>query len=501
MLTQDEARELEKLLYEQSVYESRSDLLTFTETTFPKFKAEWFHEKFYDILDRFAKQEIKNLIISMPPQHGKSEGSSRRLPAFIAGFRPDNKIALVSYSAHKAEKFGREIMTIMREKEYQDIFTEVSYPMRGYTGQKANTNQTRESINSDGSMKFVGVGGPLTGDPIDVMIMDDLYKDWQEANSPIYQQHVWDWYVSVAETRLHNDSQQLIVFTRWSDNDLVAKLEDLKRVVEWNGDENVDDLIAKLKHNEFLKINFPAIKEEKSNLFDPREIGEALWPGKHSLEKLESSRSADPDKFDCLYQGSPVNKEGLLYQKPFKTYSDLPTLKIKKNYTDTADKGSDYLCSIVYGLPVSSTDPHKYVIDVLYTQKGMEITEPLTAKMLNKHKVNKSKIESNNGGRGFARNVEKLVEKGVNIFWFHQSANKEARIYSNSASVNNEIVFPDDWHIRWPLFYKHVTKYKKVFKANKFDDAQDTLTGIIETEESKTKTHETQVNANDLGLF
>ena len=131
----------------------------------------------------------------------------------------------------------------------------------------------------------------------------------------------------------------------------------------------------------------------------------------------------------------------------------------------------------------------------------MEITESLTAKMLNRNNVNKAWIESNNGGKGFARNVKKIVDKGVNVDWFHQGGNKEARIYSNSASVNNEVVFPSDWHIRWPVFYKHVTKYKKIFSANDFDDAQDTLTGIIEIEENTEVVHETEANADDLGLF
>jgi predicted phage terminase large subunit-like protein len=211
-----------------------------------------------------------------------------------------------------------------------------------------------------------------------------------------------------------------------------------------------------------------------------------LWPEKHSLRKLQSARDKDPDKFDCLYQGDPVSKEGLLYG-PFKTYSTLPDFKMIKSYTDTADKGKDNLCSIVYGIPLSKTDEHYYAIDVIYTDKPMEVTEPLTAEMFLKHNLKKAKIESNNGGRGFARNVEALTKKktrGISYQWFHQGGNKESRIYSNSATVNRCLVFPDDWHIKWPEFYKDVTKYKKDFSANKKDDAPDTMTGIIETEEN-----------------
>ena len=492
-LTDDEIYELEQLLYLEDVDNSRDDLFKFTKTTFKKFKPEWFHKTFYDILNRFAHREIKNLIVTMPPQHGKSEGSTRRLPAFLAGYRPDDKIAVVSYAASKAQKFGREIMNIMREKVYQDIFPNTKYPERGYTGAKSNTNIERESINSDGSMKFVGVDGPLTGDTVDVLILDDLYKGWKDANSPVTQRSVWNWYLTVADLRLHNESQQLITFTRWSEQDVIAKLDDLGLVVHYDGTQELEEVIAGLG-DKFLMINFQALKEGKPSKLDPRKEGEALWEVRHSKKKHEASRTKDPDKFDCLCQGNPVNKKGLLYTNKFKTYQNLPELKIIKNYTDTADSGKDYLCSMVYGVPLASTDPHKYVIDILYTQEGMEETEPLTAEMLNKNKVNEAKIESNNGGKGFARNVEKLVDRGVNIDWFHQGNNKEARIYSNSASVNKEIVFPDDWHIRWSIFYKHVTKYKKIFSANDFDDAPDTLTGIIETEENKRIVIETKID-------
>lgn len=486
--------------YLNDVEDSRNNLLKYTKTTFKKFDQQPFLDTFYDILNRFAHKQIKNIITSMPPQHGKSEAATRRLMSFMAGIRPDERMALVCYSATKAEKFGREIMSIMREKEYVDIFPAVKYPERGYGGAKSNTNTTRESINSDGAMKFVGVEGPLTGDPVDILCMDDLYKDWKDAQSPLIQENVWDWYIAVADTRLHNDSQQLITFTRWSDNDLIAKLIKLGLVVQYDGTVDLDELILNLRDDQFLMINFPALKVGPPSGIDPRKPGQALWPEKHSKRKLESARDKDPDKFECLYQGNPVNKGGLMYKK-FKTYAALPEIKMIKNYTDTADTGQDYLCSINYALPLSGVDNHKYVLDVLFTNAPMEKTEPLTASMLRNGKVNKAMIESNNGGRGFARNVKKSGIGNTVVEWFHQSHNKEARIFSESASVNEQIVFPDDWHIRWPEFYQHISTYKKIFKDNKFDDGPDVLTGIIETESKKAVIHQTEANAHDLGLF
>jgi predicted phage terminase large subunit-like protein len=128
-----------------------------------------------------------------------------------------------------------------------------------------------------------------------------------------------------------------------------------------------------------------------------------------------------------------------------------------------------------------------YVLDVLYTKDAMEITEPATAQMLTKHKVDCAIIESNNGGRGFARNVEKeckqLGNSHTNIKWFHQSKNKTARILSNSTSVMNNVFLPVNWQDRWPDFARAITKYQREGK-NEHDDAPDALTGVYENPKS-----------------
>lgn len=478
MRTEAETQELDQLLHDQWVCQSRRNFLDFTKTTFEPFDCQEFHEKYYTLLNHFAEGKIKNLMITMPPQHGKSEGSTRRLPAYILGKRPDTKIAIASYNDTFASKFNRDVQRIIDNQLYSEIFPNTHLNKSNVV--TVSTNYLRnahefEIVNKIGGLKSVGRGGALTGSKVDVMIMDDLYKDYMEGNSPIIRDSVWDWYTTVVSTRLHNDSQQLIVFTRWHEEDLIGKLEAMGKVIELT---DLSD-IKKLPHDYWYKVNFEAIKESESTSLDDRHFGEPLWESLHSLESLLASKEMDVEKFNCLYQGNPTSAEGLLYSK-FKTYDELPVLKIIKNYTDTADTGKDKLCSIVYGLALTPSDKHLYVLDVLYTDEPMEATEPATINLLNENEVNQCKIESNNGGRGFAR----VVQKGVrcSISWFHQSANKEARIFSNSATVNNRMVMPKDWFLRWPEFYNDVTKYKKLFKANKFDDAPDAMTGIVEEE-------------------
>ncbi|MEO7016291.1 MAG: phage terminase large subunit, partial [Leifsonia sp.] len=156
------------------------------------------------------------------------------------------------------------------------------------------------------------------------------------------------------------------------------------------------------------------------------------------------------------------------------------TLKsIRKNYTDTADKGTDFLCSGCY----IETETAIYITDVLYTAKAMKETEPKTALMLTKNKTTIARFESNNGGEGFARNVEvqtRLLKNTATSFTtFHQSINKELRIFNNSNKVNNLIIMPADWETRWPEFAKAVKTHKKNGK-NAHDDAADFLTGMVE---------------------
>lgn len=483
-LSRTERRELIRIVNELEVRKARKHILDFTKKTLPKFDVQPFHKNYYELLNRFAEGDIKKLIITMPPQHGKSEGSTRRLPAFILGKHPDTKIAIASYNSPFAQKFNRDVQRIIDDPIYHELFPDTTLNASNVVTVSSNylRNSTEfEIVGHTGGLKAVGRGGPLTGNKVDVMIMDDLYKDYMEGNSPIIREAVWDWYTSVVVTRLHNDSRQLIVFTRWHEEDLIGMLEEMGKVVEIDSLDDVDDL--NIENDQWLKVNFEAIKQSEPTELDDRENGESLWESVHSKEKLLSVKEMDTEKFECLYQGNPQNREGLLYST-FTTYKDLPPIKIIKNYTDTADTGSDKLCSIVYGVPLAGSDRHLYVLDLLYTDKPMEDTEPMTIDLLNRNCVKQAKIESNNGGRGFARVVKKDVN--THVTWFHQSGNKEARIYSNSAQVNDRIAMPRDWAMRWPMFHKDVTGYKKLFKANKFDDGPDALTGVIETEAKKT---------------
>jgi len=157
---------------------------------------------------------------------------------------------------------------------------------------------------------------------------------------------------------------------------------------------------------------------------------------------------------------------------------DSPDLTTGSTYTDSADSGKDYLCSIAYGVYGSLY----YVLDVYYTNEPATITEEETAKFLARNRVKVSVIESNSAGKSFARNVEEYCKKmnySCTFEWFYNGGNKETRIDSNSADVQKRIVFPSNWYDRWPKFYEHVIDFQRV-GANQKDDGPDCMTGIIE---------------------
>lgn len=472
---------------------ARRNLLHFAEYLSPTFQKTPFHRSYYRVLDMFAKRRIQNLIIQAPPQHGKSQGSSRFLPAFMLGLNPDLQIVICSYAATIANDFNRDVQRLIDNAEYNAVFPDTC--LNGSNVVTVANNYLRNSdvfeiVNHSGSLRVVGRGGSLTSKTADVMIFDDLYKDSSEANSPVIREGAWDWYTKVALTRLHNDSQKLIVFTRWHPEDIIGKIVESSKVVvaeKWSDFDNIPE-------GAWVLVNFEAIKTGAPTEIDARERGEVLWPERHSLERLEAQKAIDPVGFECLYQGNPGNAEGKLYQ-PFKTWiekSDWGTYVRSGSYIDVADEGDDFLFGATYDIYRSDNqifnehtkrfEPLLFVLitDVVFTDESTDVTTVTVPRMINANNVQKVWVESNNGGSQF----EKVIKKKVRALTvpFYQGENKEARIVTNAPFVNQHIIFPFGWETRYPKFYEHLSGFLRKFDANKHDDDADGLTGIYEKE-------------------
>ena len=426
------------------------------------------------------------------PTHN-SQGSSRHLPAQMLGFYPDLKICICSYAATIAKDFNRDVQRLIDSPEYRAIFPETT--LNGSNVVTIANNYLRNSdvfeiVGHAGSLRVVGRGGSLTSKTVDVMIYDDLYKDSQEANSPIIRNAAWEWFTKVAQTRLHNDSQQLVVFTRWHPDDIIGKIIESEEVIfakEWSDFENIPQ-------GAWVLVNFEAIKTGEPTEIDNREPGQPLWGKRHSLERLLQQKALDPLGFQCLYQGNPGDATAFLYQ-PFKTWvekSDWGQYVRSGCYVDVADGGDDYLCAVTYDIFKSENqswnearrrmEPLLFalVTDIEFTQESTEVTSVTVPRMINANGVQKAWIESNNGGSQYEKTVKKKV-KALTVP-FYQSDNKEARIVTNAPFVNQHIIMPFGWETRYKKFHDHITTFLRNFSANEHDDGADCLTGVMEKE-------------------
>lgn len=448
---------------------------SFARKVYPFLEIRQFHDSYYYLLQAFADARIRHLIVTMPPQHGKSVGATTLLPAYMLGLNPDLRIAIASYSASLANKFNRRVQRILESDEYAAMFPDTTIKCGSKPANYVRTADEVEIVGHTGALMSVGREGSLTGNRVDCFILDDLYKDAMEANSPVVRENCWEWYTSVVRTRMHNDSRELIVFTRWHDEDLIGELCRRERVIELHDWRQIDTLPA----DAWVHLNFEAIKCSPPTALDMRRSGEALWEERHGIKLLCAKQRLDPLRFECMYQGHPSSREGLLYGDSFTEYDTLPADIIRwGNYTDTADTGDDYLCSLCYAV---DTDGIIYIYDAVYSREPMEATERMVGDMLCRTQTRVAYVESNNGGRGFARTLQRLAPR-VRVEWFHQSANKEARILSNSATVLHTLRFPRGWRERWSDMYNHLTTYRRLFRANRWHDAPDVLTGIVERE-------------------
>ena len=404
----------------------------------------------------FMESDDEVMVLNLPPRHGKSR-TAGLFVEWVLGKDQTAKIMTGSYNETLSTMFSKNVRNDIQEikaDQYKAVFSDVFPGVEIKRGDGAMNLWSLEG----GYNNYLATSptGTATGFGATLLVIDDLIKNAEEANNELVKEKHWTWFTDTMLSRLEEGGKIIIIMTRWASDDLAGRaLEHFKAAG------------AKLHH-----ISMKALQDDGSMLC------EEILSRKSYEAKI---RAMGADIASANYQQEPIDLKGRLYTS-FKTYSgQLPQFKEIRNYTDTADTGEDYLCSIDYGVTFAD---EAYILDVLYTKKPMEDTEPATAKMLHKDQVNMADIESNNGGRGFARNVERILHKelGSNhtvIRWFSQTKNKQARIYSNSSWVMQHIYYPEDWKNRWPEYYNAMVKYQREGK-NKHDDGPDATTGIAE---------------------
>lgn len=313
---QDAAREL------LARRRARESLIDFTTYTKPDFEVGEHHLKIAAALEEVERGECDRLMIFAPPRHTKSELASRRFPAYYMGRHPDKQLIAATYSGDFALDFGREVRGIVADDEFKALFPTVGLAPDSQAANRWHTTQGGVSV-------YVGVGGPITGRGAHVAMIDDPFKNREEADSEVRRETVWRWYSSTLRPRLMPGGAIVLVMTRWHEDDLAGRL------------------LAK-QPDEWKVINLQAITNEGSS--DEK----ALWPAWYDLQALKRVK-ADISQRDwsALYQQSPSPDEGTFFQRDwFKTWHDKPKHLSIYGTSDYAvtDGGGDYTVHRVWGV-------------------------------------------------------------------------------------------------------------------------------------------------------
>jgi predicted phage terminase large subunit-like protein len=361
-----------------------------------------------------------------------------------------------SYAATLAEKFSRDIRDgIIPSEKYQYVFEDVSInKYNAAVGAWSLTGFTQPSY------FCAGVGGAITGFGCKTCsILDDSLKNIEEALSETTIVNVWNWYTSTHLSRLESNCPEIHIATRWTRQDIIGKLTD-------EDSEN---------YNPNIKvISIPALKEDGTTFCE--EI-------KTTEEYLAIQKVTEDFIWEAEFMQNPIESKGLLY--PIEELNRFNMKEIDKHasdgligFCDTADKGNDYLCCLIgrkYG-------GFTYITDIIFTQDGVEVTEPQVAQLILETDCTIMKIEANNGGESYARNVRKLIRLencSCQVIAEQATTNKETRILMASGYVKEFFYFRNDYAAgsQYDKYMRQLTSYVKLGK-NKHDDGADATTGL-----------------------
>jgi predicted phage terminase large subunit-like protein len=287
---------------------ARSSLTQYTSFTLPRYDVTWFHQQIADLLEQVVWGGVRRLMVFAPPRHGKSELVSIRFPAFYLGHQPKHSVINCSYALDLAVTFSRATRNVIESSQHQRLF-----PM-GFLdqGQRRWTLESKSAEQVDAgderpSFISAGAGGAITGQGGHLINIDDPYKNYEEANSAVIRESIWNWYTSTARTRLMPDGAIVITQTRWHEDDLAGRLLRLAK-------ENP-------RADQWIVVEISAVNDDGKQAriwstdgslpekhFDAYA---ALWPTMYDREFLEKTRATQgPRLFAAMYEQKPQPATG-----------------------------------------------------------------------------------------------------------------------------------------------------------------------------------------------
>lgn len=441
---------------------ARKELYEYILYTTPKYKRSEFALKVCTALDKFLDDVVAGrrpiLILQAPPQHGKSEIVSRKLPAFIFGKMPDCHIMAASYANSLAGTMSLDVRRNLVSKKHLALFpTPVEKP-------KYSVNRNGEFTSPYGSGGYIGdgIGGGFTGRPGDIFIIDDPVKNAQEALSPTTKESHWNWYQTVCSTRLSENSGQIIMATSWAEDDLAGRVQT----------EFADD-------PRLTVLKFPAINLPTESGYNPDLPEGALVPGLKSLTFLQEQKKLLSDYWwSAMYQQTPKSIGGNVFKEIGINYylpKDLPSKfdkvvgSLDATFKDT--DGTDYVVFQVWG----KAGARSYLLDQVRDRMSFTRTVETAIAVKNKWpRIREFYIEDKANGPAV---IDTLKTKLPGIIPVEPDGSKLARAHAVTAFWEaGNVWIPDPTIAPWVKAY---VAEMTTFPAAANDDQVDCTTQAL----------------------
>ena len=328
-----------------------SRLIAYAAYQWPGYRDAAHHRLIARKLEAVERGEIRRLMITMPPRHGKSMLASEFFPAWYLGRNPRHYVVTATYAQELADDFGRKVKNQIEDTTFRSVFPGVTLADDSQSAKRFHIDGAEGGIErglaQKGAFYAVGVGGPLTGRGAHLLLIDDPVKNREEADSEVIRKKTREWYTSTAYTRLMPGGRIILIQTRWHEDDLAG----------W--------LLREHGHEDWVTLDLPAIDA----------AGNALWPEQYDIEALHKIRQAiGPRDWSALYQQRPSPESGNYFRAEWlHTVGSLPpreTLSVYggSDYAVTAD-GGDYTVHVVIGL---DPEGRMYLLDLWRDQAASD---------------------------------------------------------------------------------------------------------------------------------
>ena len=336
-LPEAQQKEALSILEQLSKIESKNSLAVFAARR--GFIPAAHHTLIIEHLEKVERGEIRKLMISTPPGAAKSTYCSLLFPAWFIGRNPSKSVIMVTHTQEFSERFGRKVRNSVNEPEFSEVF--------GIKVAEDSASAGRWDTTKGGEYFAVAPGGAVTGRRGDLILCDDLLRGREDADSETIRNKMWAWYVDDLLTRLKPGGRQVVVATRWHEDDILG------RILEREGEE-------------WTVLN---LEMECTRQPDPlgRKVGDILWPEWFDREMIDRAKQ-DPRGWACLYQGNPTPDGGTEFKRDWVEFYD--TRPDRRNVTtmmvvDPANdksKKSDWTSIWVIGV---GGDDNFYVLDIV----------------------------------------------------------------------------------------------------------------------------------------